>query len=118
MNNIENINPLYHNPYGVAFQWKRCPVKQALRVQLVFRDTGLSLSYPELGQFSEIITKTLQHSESCADCTHKGDCRVVLLNSPIDQLSFAMSHNELKSLEELVAGTIFQLGLNKILDDI
>ncbi|MEX0275178.1 MAG: hypothetical protein AB3N16_12450 [Flavobacteriaceae bacterium] len=115
MNPIENINPLYRNPFGMAFQWKRCPAAEALKVHLVFRDMGLSLSFDELSKFSGCIGKALHNASYCKGCPNHGECRTHLLETPLKQLSFVMNHQELTALKELVDGTIFQLGLNKLL---
>lgn len=115
MNRMENINPLYHNPYGVTFQWKRGSVNDILKVQLVFRDTGLLLSHDELSEFSNCITSTITNTNLCGNCSKDEECRALLLETPVTQLSFAVSLKELKALKELVEGTLFQLGLNNLL---
>ncbi|MEM8999881.1 MAG: hypothetical protein AAGB24_06420 [Bacteroidota bacterium] len=112
---MENIHPLYHNPFGVAFQWKRCTAKEVSKVQLVFRDTGLLFSHDELSQFLIQINGTLKEVKLCSNCAEDGQCRAIILETPLKQLSFAISLKELKALSELVEGALFQLGLNKML---
>ena len=115
---MENINPLYHNTFGVAFQWKRTSANNMLKGQLVVWDTGLLLTFKELKQFSENISRTLNASQVCQKCSQDENCKGLLLETPINQLSFAISMAELRSLEELVEGTIFQLGLDHLLHKI
>ncbi len=115
MSDMSNINPLYHNAFGVAFQWKRCPTKKMYKVQLVFRDTGLQLSLEELRQFSKTITATIANAPLCEHCGQDETCRGLLLETPIHQVSFAMSLKELKAIKELVEGTLFQLALDNLL---
>ncbi|MEM1340452.1 MAG: hypothetical protein AAF717_19530 [Bacteroidota bacterium] len=115
---MSNINPLYHNAFGVAFQWKRCPEKKMYKVQLVFRDTGLQLSYEELQWFEKTISATIAHAPSCEHCDQEEGCRGLLLETPLHQVSFAMSLKELKAIKELVEGTLFQLRLNNLLKNI
>ncbi|MEM9363491.1 MAG: hypothetical protein AAGA43_12690 [Bacteroidota bacterium] len=112
---MKNINPIYHNPFGVAFQWKRSSSADRLKVQLVFRNTGLLLSYLELKEFLQCISDTLGASQLCHNCSEDKNCRALLLETPINQLSFAMSIVELQSLQELVEGTLFQLELDHLL---
>ncbi|SIS88584.1 hypothetical protein SAMN05421766_104629 [Zobellia uliginosa] len=47
---MDDITPIYHNPFGVAFQWKRNTIKDIRKIQIVFRDTGLLLTEKELVQ--------------------------------------------------------------------
>ncbi|MEM9077548.1 MAG: hypothetical protein AAGC43_10930 [Bacteroidota bacterium] len=112
---MKNINPIYHNPFGVAFQWKRSSATDRLKIQLVFRNTGLLLTYKELKEFLNCISHTLGNSQLCQNCSEDKNCKALLLETPINQLSFAMSMEELRSLQELVEGTVFQLELDHLL---
>ncbi len=118
MNDRHNINPLYHNAFGVAFQWKRCSAKQMFKVQLVFRDTGLLLSTEELTRFSKTISNTIARAPLCEHCGEDEECRALLLETPFNRVSFAMSLKELKAIKELVEGALFQLSLNDLLENI
>ncbi len=112
---MQDINPLYHNWFGVAFQWKRNSVKDILKVQIVFRDTGLLLSKEELIQFSKNIKHAKNNSPLCSDCAHNESCKPLLVDSPAPQITFAMSAKELNGLQDLVEGTLFQMNLNNYL---
>jgi hypothetical protein len=112
---MEDINIIYHNDYGIAFHWKRGLGKDAKKIQLVFRDTGLFFTKKELSQFYYHIQKSLENPGLCEKCKEVGDCRAILLETPMSQISFAVSYTELKNIEDLVNGTLFKLGLDKIL---
>nr|WP_298997510.1 hypothetical protein [uncultured Allomuricauda sp.] len=112
---MNNINPIYHNEFGVAFQLKRSSAADRHKIQLVFRNTGLLFTYSELKQFCSSVAETIDTSKLCGKCSKDKDCKSLLLQTPIDQLSFAMSMVELLSLEELIQGTLFQLELDQLL---
>ncbi len=114
---MNDVNPIYYNTFGVAFQWKRNTVKNIRKVQLVFRDTGLLLSYQELTQFSKNIKCTRDSGSLCNDCAQNESCRALLLDSPSPQVSFAMNMKELDAIQDLVEGTLFQLNLDNYIKD-
>jgi len=111
-----DINPIYHNAFGVAFQWKQTSEKDTKKVQLVFRDTGLLVTHEELLQFSKNIIFTKKNSPMCTDCAHNESCRALLVDSPAPQITFAMNAKELAAIEDLVEGTLFQINLDNYLN--
>lgn len=113
---MEDIHPIYYNNFGMAFQWKQNLGKNIHKVQLVFRETGLFLTFKELKVFKSQIRCSLLGGKNCSSCSSKNTCRSILLETPIPQLSFAVSRNDLKSLDNLVEGTLFNLGINTLLD--
>lgn len=113
---MQDILPIYHNQFGVAFRWKRNSVKDILKVQIVFRDTGLLLSKEELTQFSKNIKYTKDHSSLCSDCEHNESCKALLIDSPAPQITFAVNVKELDGIQDLVEGTLFQMNLDNYLD--
>lgn len=115
---MQDIQILYQNELSIAFYWKRCPVEYHKKVQLVFRDTGLLLTKDELIQFSENIERATNSGFLCKDCKNKESCRALLLNTPAPQISFAVSHKELMAVKDLVDATLFQLGLDDLLDGV
>ncbi|WP_425235769.1 hypothetical protein [Ulvibacterium sp.] len=115
MNHMQDINPIYHNPFGVAFQWKRNSVKDINKVQLVFRDTGLLLSRKELKDFQKSIKYTMESYSLCQDCQQNESCRALLLDTPAPQVTLAVNKKELNAVHDLVAGTLFQLQLDHLL---
>lgn len=114
---MEDINTIYYNTFGIAFLWKRCALKDFKKIQLIFRNTGLYLTSDELIQFSEHIENALKKPLLCNDCKESNSCKSLLLKTPAPQISFAMSYIELKDVQDLVKGTLFQLGLDKMLEN-
>lgn len=112
---MQDIYPIYNNKYGVSFQWKRNNVKDLLKVQIVFRDTGMLLSKEELTQFSKNIKYTVDNNSLCNDCVNNDSCRALLIDSPAPQITFAVNVKELNGIQDLVEGTLFQLNLDNYL---
>ncbi|MGB5820249.1 MAG: DUF6686 family protein [Saonia sp.] len=115
---MQDINPIYHNQFGVAFQWKRNAAKDIKKIQMVFRDIGLSLSKEELVQFSNHIKCTMNSNTLCKDCAENESCRALLLDTPAPQVTLAMNLKELNAVHDLVEGTLFQLNLKHLLGGI
>ncbi|MFS4467339.1 hypothetical protein [Maribacter sp. 2210JD10-5] len=115
---MTDIHPIYNNQFGVAFQCKRASLRDIKRIQLVFRDTGLLLSYDELLLFSKNILHTRKNSPLCEDCKESEQCKALLVNSPASQITFAMNVKELDAIQDLVEGTLFQLKLDNFLSGI
>jgi hypothetical protein len=115
---MQDIHPIYNNKFGIAFQWKRNSAKDIIKVQIVFRDTGLLLSKEELTQFSENIKYTKENSSLCSDCTDNESCKALLVDSPAPQINFAMNAKELDAIHDLVEGTLFHLNLDNFLGSI
>ncbi len=113
---MTDMNPIYYNQFGVAFQWRRNNIKDILKIQIVFRDTGLLLSKEELIQFSKNIKFTKENNMSCQDCMHNESCKALLVDSPAPQITFAMNTLELNAVDDLVTGTLFQMNLENYLD--
>ncbi len=112
---MQDIYPIYQNNLGVAFQWKRNSAKNIMKVQLVFRDTGLLLSKEELTQFSKNIRYTRENSPICNDCAQNESCKALLIDSPAPQITFAVNVKELNGIQDLVEGTLFQMNLDNFL---
>jgi len=115
---MEDINPIYHNPFGVAFQYKRASTKELKKVQMVFRDTGFLLTLKELEEFRKHIKCTMESNSLCDDCRNKKSCRALLLDTPAPQVTLAMSQKELNAVDDLVEGTLFQLKIDNFLNSI
>lgn len=111
---MDDINTIYYNNFGIAFQWKRFAAKDFKKIQIVFRSTGLFLTENELIQFSDNIDKTLGSLCLCDDCLGN-DSSKFLLEAPNPQTSFSMTYFELKEIQDLIKGTLFQLGLLDLL---
>ncbi|MBC6998282.1 hypothetical protein [Cytophaga sp. FL35] len=114
---MDDILLIYSNNLGLAFQWKYVNSEKQKKVQLVFRDTGLFLSIPQLVIFSNNI-KTSKLSSQCTPCPSNSNCRSILIESPYKSVSFAMNQKEVEEIEDLVEGTLFQLNLIEYLSDL
>ncbi|MDO6760474.1 hypothetical protein Q4566_09720 [Tamlana sp. 2_MG-2023] len=112
---MDDINTIYYNDFGIAFQWKRSDAKDFNKIQLVFNNTGLFLNREELIQFSKNIDSALTKGKSFGNATQNKPCELFLLEAPNPQLSFAMNLEELKDMQDLMTRTLFQLGLNHVL---
>ena len=115
---MEEINHIYNNKFGIAFYWKRTSVTQHRKVQLVFRDIGMLLKPEELELFANKIRKSLSTSTACDDCPKNGKCKHIVLESPVPQISLVVSFAELKEIEDLVRGTLFEINFNSLVDQI
>ncbi|MFI2741567.1 hypothetical protein ACG2LH_02400 [Zhouia sp. PK063] len=112
-----DIKQMYHNEFGVAFQWKEAKKEDQHKIQLIFRDMGFLLQPDEILVFSKEV-ELAKHLASCEGCPHGKHCRSILLKTPSAQVDLAVSLNELMYLEDLIEGTIFQLQLNNFLDNL
>lgn len=112
---MEEIDVLYYNSLGITFNWKECSLKDKTKIQLIFRNTGLSLTLKQLRDFSKKIDTSLENPLVCSKCKEKNNCKSILLESCIDELTFSMSLEELNKIEDLVKGTLFQINLNNYL---
>lgn len=115
---MKDINPIYTNKFGVAFQWKRGLAKHLGKVQVIFRDTGLLLSKDELKVFAQCVENTKKENGLCGQCQHEEECRGLLLDTPAPQITLAVSYTELEAIQDLVEGTLFQLNLDNYLNDV
>ncbi|WP_339656678.1 hypothetical protein [uncultured Maribacter sp.] len=116
---MNEIQPIYQNDFGIAFQWKHDKPQKTKKVQLIFRDIGLLLTPNEIQYFSKCINETLQsgNGKLCEDCKVKGECRSLLLNSPAHQITFAVSFHEVLEIKDLIKGTLFKLQLDSFFDE-
>ncbi len=114
---MEDIELIYNNRLGIAFRWKSNSNKTTDKVQVIFRDTGLLLSKEELLLFSRNIDCVMGKGQQvlCKDCKNEGTCRSLLLESPVSQITFAVSYNEVVDLKDLIDNTLFQLNLTTYL---
>ncbi|MFY7671121.1 hypothetical protein ACOSP6_08515 [Tenacibaculum sp. MEBiC06402] len=111
---MEEIVKIYDNQIGISFQWKH---SCSLLTQVIFRDTGFHLTEDEIELF---IEKTIdsKKQKKCRECPMGEDCRSLLLQTPSNKVSLAVSSIELGQIEDLLRGTLFQLRLNNYLVDI
>lgn len=112
---MKDVNTLYHNDFGIAFRWKNIPERLHM-VQLVFRDTGFLLDKKSIQKFANQIHKSMgSQNSACGQCDLNRSCRSILLETPMEHLTMAISLDELDQLNDLVQGTLFQLELEHYL---
>ncbi|CAD0002749.1 hypothetical protein [Flavobacterium chungangense] len=110
---MKDIEQIYHNNFGVSFYWKKENKTILDKVQLVFRETGFYLSVAELNQFCDLIEDSLIENTCCESCQIKNSCHKFLLKTPLPQVDLAVSMKEIKSIKDLVEGTLFRLDLDE-----
>ncbi|WP_299106458.1 hypothetical protein [uncultured Tenacibaculum sp.] len=111
---MEGIHKIYSNDIGISFQWKG---SKSNLTQIIFRDTGFHLHEAEIEDFLEKIAGSKAQT-NCATCIKGENCKSILLQTPSNKVSMAVSKVELGQIEDLLKGTIFQLRLNSYLIDI
>ena len=115
---MEDIDTIYYNNFGIAFQWKQCAVKDFNKVQLVFRHTGLSFTYEQLHTFLSCIDRAFKQCHECTRYETKKGCRQVCLQTPFPEVSLAIHKAELVAIQDLVKGALFHLNFDNVLNDI
>ena len=110
---MDGVFRVYSNDIGISFRWQ----KNAVSIQVIFRDIGFLLSVFELDNFLYHVLEA-KDKEVCLGCTFGKDCRSMLLKTPFSPVSIAVSLNELHQIEDLLRGTLFQLELEKYLHEV
>lgn len=119
INNVMNkdIQAIYYNNFGIVFKWDKTIARDESTVQMVFRDMGFYLTYDEIGTFYNnvhIAKKCL----TCKFCAKNGDKRNILLRTPCEKIDIVVDKHELKSIEDLIEGTLFQLKLDNYIEQL
>lgn len=114
---MDDINLIYNNKFGLAFQWKKSSLNKQQKVQLIFRDTGMFLNKEQIKKFAELTEKCLNSSQ-CGQCPRNERCRSILVESPITDVSFAMSPIEINQLNDLLIGTLFHPQFDSYFDNL
>ncbi len=115
---MNEIYCIYRNDIGISFQWKRDIARNNFgKLQIVFRDMGFYLSPDEVGQFYNCIRNARQF-ERCAECRQHEEYRSILLRTPADKVDLAVNVHELRQIEDLIEGTLFQIKLDNYLNQI
>ena len=111
---MDNIYKIYDNEIGISFTWKSTNNKL---IQIIFRDTGFHLTTNEIESFLEkLIDAKLQ--KNCATCLKGDNCKSILLQTPSNKVSMAVSKIELSQIEDLLKGTLFQVRINNYINDL
>ena len=108
-----SVYKIFENKIGISFQWQ----KNAVLTQVIFRDVGFHLSVDEIVLFLDQIELS-RLNRPCIECKLGKNCRSMLLKTPANKVSMAVSFNELIEIEDLLKGTLFQIELNTFLHNI
>ena len=111
---MENIIKIYDNQIGISFHWRDANTHL---IQLIFRDTGFHLTVNEIEEFSEKVLDS-KNQKNCATCIKGDNCKSILLQTPSEKVSMAVSKIELGQIDDLLKGTLFQIRMNSYLDDL
>lgn len=111
---MENIIKIYDNEIGISFFWRN---EITTLTQIIFRDTGFHLTTNEIELFLEKLTDA-KLQKNCATCSKGEHCKSILLQTPSEKISLAISKIELGQIEDLLKGTLFQLRINDYINDL
>ena len=111
---MESINKIYDNKIGISFHWNDT---NSNLIQIIFRDTGFHLTENEIEEFLEKVQDS-KNQKNCATCIKGENCKSILLQTPSDKVSMAVSQIELGQIDDLLKGTLFQIRINNYLNDI
>ena len=112
----KEIYKIYHNDFGIAFQWKSNATKRD-KIQLVFRNMGFYLTAKEIRQFHENVFDA-RNSKGCSCCERDCNTKSILLKTPSTKVDLAVNEKELMEVEDLIKGTLFQLDLDNYLNNL
>lgn len=104
----------YSNDFGISFKWTHIASDLT---QIVFRNIGFYLSEEEIEQFLYKVTDA-KKQKNCATCSAGENCRSILLQTPSNKVSMAVSMVELREIEGLLKGTLFQIKMDNYLSDL
>lgn len=111
---MNDIHVIYKNSLGLAFLWKRNIATDINRVQIVFKETGLYFNHEELISFKNLIVEASSRANKCTNCPMDGNCKQ-LLETPFNQISFAVTPQEIEQIKDLIDGTLFQIDMERLL---
>tara|TARA_B100000809_G_scaffold13376_1_gene12205 strand:+ start:3638 stop:4006 length:369 start_codon:yes stop_codon:yes gene_type:complete len=117
--NSTDLNKLYSNDIGIIFKWKGTSDGHPYhdKINLVFNGAVLHFNLKELYIFQQDVGNALKRPLLC-ESKYPKECKSILLETPLSQLSFAMSYNDLILMQELIEGSFFQIALSNILQNI
>lgn len=110
---MREIEQLYHNNFGIAFYWKKENETITDKIQLVFKETGFYFTVQELNHFCDLIEDSLIENACCEACELANSCHKFLLKTPCAAIDLAVSVRELKSIKDLVEGSLFRIELDE-----
>lgn len=111
---MEDIIIINKNDFGIAFQWKRCSIEHHKKINFVFDKNALHLNESEILVFSELIDMSLDRLIQNRHDNYSEE--LMFVETPMSQLSLIMDYENLVLLQNLVEGTLFELGIYMALD--
>lgn len=112
---MEDIIIINKNDFGIAFYWKRCPKEHHKKINFVFDKNALHLNEPEILIFIELIDKSV--ARLIQNLSKNQSEYLVFVETPIPQLSLVINYENLILLQNLVEGTLIELGLDTVFNN-
>lgn len=103
-----NLKTLHHNEFGYVAKCKKCN-----HIQLAFGTVAMIQEEEEFYQFKKYVSKhlTANYSEYETICPNQ---KSIYLQTPLNNIRFSFSKNELKQLNELLDQSNLMLEIEKI----
>lgn len=111
---MSNVDTFYSNDFGISFRWTHITSNLT---QIVFGNIGFHLSEQEIEGFLYKVSCAKQQ-KNCPTCSAGVHCKSILLQTPSNKISMAVSIVELEQIEDLLKGTLFQIRLNNYLHNL
>lgn len=117
---MEDFHKIYHNSFGASIQWKRSIKEHFNKVQIVFKNTGLYMTHEEIQLFSSYIDEAMSSAVNSILVENLDQEKKSLypVETPFSQLCFAMTLAEVKGLQDLIKGTLFNLNYTSLIKDV
>lgn len=117
--NLEEIDKIYSNQMGITFFWKNeiDAYIENKRVNIIFSNVALLFNIIELNLFLQDIENSLYRNSFLED-KHRRYYDSIVLETPINQLRFILSYNDLSLLKDLIERTIFDIEVSNMLHEI
>ena len=114
--NLDKVNKLHANKFGIAFTEKADDSLEK-KINILFNNTVLTFNEVELNIFLQDIENTLSFS-SPGSGKYTRYYKSNILETPVYQLRYVMSYNDLELIKDLVKGTLFQIELSGMLQEL
>ena len=113
---MKDVKIIKRNKLGITYKVNRSLTEDFNKVHLVFNNTGLKFDDDELLEFYNCINDAFSTPPMCQNNCNSKHCKSILLKTPFNNLTFAISLNDLDLLKDLIDGTFFKLSLDNYLD--
>ncbi len=117
--NLDKVNKLHANKMGVTFTDKDEEDIDYVekKINLLFHNTILIFNNFELNLFLDEVEDLIINNTPGIN-KYSQYYKSIILESPIYQLRYVVSYNDLLLIEDLIKGTIFQIELSGFLKEI